>query len=146
KNGLSREISKVTVLDAPDGPKWLKGNEFILTSAYIFKDSSQLYNFIIELINVGASGLGIKVDRYLIDISDESIELANKNNFPIVPIPYKLVWSDIIGVFYELWYGTKKDQNLKKYEIGEMESIYEAFTWGSYQLMMKLTKLYSVPM
>ncbi|MGL5513051.1 MAG: PucR family transcriptional regulator ligand-binding domain-containing protein, partial [Sporomusa sp.] len=41
REGLNKEISTVTVLDAPDSPKWLKGKELILSSAYMFRDDNQ---------------------------------------------------------------------------------------------------------
>ena len=67
--GLGNSITKVTVMDAPDGPHWLKGGEFILTSTYMFNnDHDRLQSFCQDLISSRASAFGVKMGRYLLSL------------------------------------------------------------------------------
>lgn len=58
---LSVKIDSVNILDNPDVLKWIKKDELVITTGYIFKDSEDLqFNILRELKNIGCSGLGIK--------------------------------------------------------------------------------------
>ena len=35
--GLAREAQAVVLFDAPDGYRWLKGNEFVISSGYFLR-------------------------------------------------------------------------------------------------------------
>ena len=145
--GLDHVIKAVATLDAPDGPQWLRGGEFILSSSYIFKDNLDgIEKFVRDLIAVGAAGLGIKSGRYLPSIPTGVAELANQNGFPIITIPQKLVWSDIIAPFYELTYKISSSQNLIKFESGVIDSIFAASRWGAQRMMEEMTALFEIPM
>lgn len=144
--GLDNTVKTVTVLDAPDGPKWLKGKELILTSAYIFGDDEEkLFNFVQDLINVGASGLCIKMGRFVGEIPKKVCEIADLNTFPILKIPYRFVWTDIIAPFYELKYGLKSEKSIIKVEPNMIMPIFDASRRGSERLMGKLTEYLKIP-
>lgn len=147
KNGLDREVLSVTVLDAPDGPKWLKGGELILSSAYLFENNNVLLmDYISELIEVGASGLGIKIGRFVNSISKEVADFADAHAFPILKIPYKLVWTDIISPFYKLRYGLEQPQPPIRMDPEIIGTIVEASRWGTRRLVERLTELYRLPL
>ena len=40
-SGAGNAISTVTVIDTPDGAKWLSGGEFVITTAYMLKDDEE---------------------------------------------------------------------------------------------------------
>lgn len=95
--GLGRVIEYVTVVDAPDAADWLRGGEFVLTTAYTVKDTPEGQADLIErLIAAGAAGLGIKLRRFIDALSDEALASAERANFPIVELPFELAWADII--------------------------------------------------
>lgn len=97
-NGTDRRIHAATVFDSPDGYKSFKGNEFVLSTGYLFIDNVDLFKEVVQYLhehNVG--GLGIKIDRYLKTLPDEIYELANDINFPIIDIPYDAPWVNIIN-------------------------------------------------
>ena len=144
--GIDKEIKTVATLDAPDSPKWLKGNELILTSAYIFgEDTKRIEDFVKDLIEVGASGLAFKMGRHLKQVPLEVLELANRYEFPIITIPQKFVWTDIISSFYDLKYKINNSANIIRIESSVINQIFMASKWGSNQLMMKLTELFHHP-
>ena len=97
KKGLDRETQAVALFDAPDGYKWFKGKELVLSSGYLFKDNIELFkDVIIFLHSKNSTGMAIKKDRYLKEIPSEIIELSNDLGFPLINIPYNVAWIDII--------------------------------------------------
>lgn len=98
ERGLGRLIHAATVFDSPDGYKWFKGKEFVLSTGYLFLNNTQLFSEVILFLKKhNAAGLGIKTDRYLKDIPEEIIELANEIDFPIIEVPYDEPWVDLIS-------------------------------------------------
>ncbi|MDO7484838.1 PucR family transcriptional regulator ligand-binding domain-containing protein [Peribacillus frigoritolerans] len=82
--GLNREIESINSFDAPDVLSWLKPNELILTTGYLFQDNpQQLDQFVIELAKMNCSGLFIKLE----EIPQTTINIANMANLPILKIP-----------------------------------------------------------
>ena len=97
-SGAGNAISTVTVIDTPDGAKWLSGGEFVITTAYMLKDDEEaLLAFIHTLHRRKASGLGIKQGRYIESIPDSAISLADQLSLPLLLIPQKLPYADIIN-------------------------------------------------
>lgn len=144
--GIDKEIKTVITLDAPDSPKWLKGNELAMTSAYIFEENTQkIESFVRELIQVGASGLAFKMGRHLKQVPATVLELANRNAFPIITIPQKLVWTDVIATFYDLKYKINNNDNIIRIEPHIVNQVFLASKWGSKQLLAKLTELFQIP-
>lgn len=95
--GLGRRVSTVTVMDAPDIYDWMKGGEFLITTAYIMKDNPlELKDLIIRLNKNGASALGIKIGRFIEKLPDVVKDTADRLNFPIIHIPINYAFSDVI--------------------------------------------------
>ncbi|MDR2035524.1 MAG: PucR family transcriptional regulator [Coriobacteriales bacterium] len=146
KEGAAREVTAVSVLDAPDSYKWLKGGELILTSGYMFGEDVRLLElFLDNLIKAGASGLGIKKERFLSKVPESIVRIANKNQFPVLEIPYQLVWSDVISRFYRLHHGVP-EKGITPLETDVIRQVYRAARWGSRPLLEKLTELFNVPL
>lgn len=98
KTGLHRIISTVTVIDAPDGVVWCKGGEFVITSGFAVKDGSHLIMTLIQqLVACKASGIGIKTERYIKSIPPEVLEFAEQQSFPIIFVPNRYAFCDIIN-------------------------------------------------
>ena len=98
KTGLHRRVSTVTVIDTPDGATWIKGNEFVITTAYAIKDdTAQITTLIKQLVQSNASALGIKTARFIKSIPNDAIETANELNFPLISIPDEYAFRDIIN-------------------------------------------------
>lgn len=104
ENGLSKTISSINIMDNPDTVPWLKENELILSTGYIFI-STDIYKTIIQnLHEKGCCGLGIKMHRYMESIPKEMIEQANALDFPIFAIPFSTTMEQIINiVYYEMF-------------------------------------------
>jgi len=97
KGGINRSIKAISIIDAPDGYKWLKGGEFVVTTAYMVKDNlDDLMELIININNAGVSAFGIKIHRYINELPDSIINLANELNLPLISIPNEVPYAEII--------------------------------------------------
>ncbi|NLY84774.1 MAG: hypothetical protein GX077_00265, partial [Tissierellia bacterium] len=98
ESNLDRETQAVSLFDAPDGYKWVKGKELILSTGYLFKDYVELFKDVILFLHKkNSTALGIKTKRYLNEIPEEIIDLCNELDFPLIHIPYEVAWIDIIN-------------------------------------------------
>ena len=102
REGLSNQIEYMGVLDAPDSIQFVKQNEFVMSSGFIFSNNTSLaVEIISELCKRRAAGLGIKIFRYINSLSDEALRMANQNNLPILFIPNKYSWYELISPFMQ---------------------------------------------
>jgi purine catabolism regulator len=96
--GLDNYISKVNVMEVPDIVDWIKPGEFLLTTAYSIKDDIlKLNDLIPRMKEIGVSGLGIKMKRYVDALPQIILDTANQHQFPIINIPLELSFGDIIS-------------------------------------------------
>jgi len=125
QNGINNDVYNVTLIDAPDGYKWCKKGDFIVTTGYPFTGNKVgelgLMQLLENLVIKKCAGIGIKLGRYITSVPDEVISYANKNNFPIITLSNELSWSDVIvPVISEI----NKEH---KYELEMTHKVYEHF-------------------
>lgn len=98
RKGLYKEMQGITVFEAPDGFKWTKGKEMVLSSGYVIKQNPGCLTQSFEEGNIQrSSGLMLKRDRYVDKVSDEIIDLFNKYEIPLIMVPFSIPWMDIIS-------------------------------------------------
>lgn len=119
KNGLNNQIQGVTVLDADDGFHWSREKEFVISSGYVFMKNPNLFE---EYINSkyfkGTACFGIKLGRFLKEIPENIIEHFNKHKIPLIDIPYKDSWMDIMNALNV----TVMNKNINRFNIKEINS------------------------
>ena len=104
EKGLDHGIRGINIMDNPDTVPWLKKDELVLSTGYIFTATNIYKNIIQDLYQQGCSGLGIKMHRYMDSIPEEMIEQANRLDFPIFSIPFSLTMEEIVNlVYYEMF-------------------------------------------
>ena len=95
KNGLYRKVSYIDTMEVPNIQPWLKKNLLLITTGYSIKDDPEaLPRLIADLQKAGAAGLAIKT-RFLGDISEETVRLAEKMAIPLIEIPKEIPFVDI---------------------------------------------------
>ncbi|MFB5197577.1 PucR family transcriptional regulator [Neobacillus sp. KR4-4] len=98
ESGTTREVKSVNMMDAPDIIPFLHENEFLITTAYHFKDQpSKLTELVQAMADQGCAGLGIKTKRFLDKVPLEAINLANELAFPIIELPLELSLGEIVN-------------------------------------------------
>jgi PucR family transcriptional regulator, purine catabolism regulatory protein len=98
ESGKNREITTVNMMDAPDIIPFLSPNEFLVTTAYHIKDQPEL---LMDLINAmasrGCAGLGVKTKRFLQEVPQDALNLANELSLPIIELPLDLSLGEIVN-------------------------------------------------
>lgn len=94
---LDVNVGTVTVMEVPDVIQWLRGEDFLITSLYaIGDDEEKQCRLLYDLLEARSACLAIKTGKYAHRICDKMIDIANKNHFPLLRIPYEMTYIDII--------------------------------------------------
>ena len=90
-SGLSRDVASIEISETPDVRHYLAKDSFLLTTGYAFKDNPiELCQLISEINDLPCAGIGIKLRRFIDELPQEVMDLANRLNFPIIQIPVSL--------------------------------------------------------
>ncbi|MFC0471114.1 PucR family transcriptional regulator [Halalkalibacter kiskunsagensis] len=88
EQGLNKTVQSVNLMDAPDIIHYLTGEQLLLTTAYSIKNNpNALIELVTQMAKQGCAGLGLKTKRFIEEIPNEVIEIANELHFPIIEIP-----------------------------------------------------------
>lgn len=110
EKGLDNSILSVNVMEVPDVLEWVRPGEFLLTTAYVFRDDiSSIEQIIPELSSRSVCGLGIKTQRYIEEVPEEALELANRIDFPIIRIPQEVPYGELIKEIFNYIIGQQRD-------------------------------------
>ncbi|KAB7709200.1 hypothetical protein F9802_03590 [Bacillus aerolatus] len=89
--GLKRAVESIEISETPDVIHFLAENSLLLTTGYAFKDDPQgLCSLISQINERPCAGIAIKLKRFIDEIPEEVIDLANLLEFPIIQIPESL--------------------------------------------------------
>ncbi|MET3505413.1 PucR family transcriptional regulator [Halalkalibacter oceani] len=96
--GAERIVQHVAVMEVPDTIRWLKGNDFLLSSLFSVKDDPEaLEQLVPQLIEKNCAGLAIKTYHALEEgIPAIILEQANAYQFPIIEIKNEVSYLDIM--------------------------------------------------
>lgn len=104
--GLDNIIERATVLDAPDSVYWVKANDFIMTTAFAFKDQRQEFvDLLPVLAGRGVAAMAVKKNRFLHTLPDGFVPSAIELNIPVFVMPDDCAYTDVFMPLYqELFY------------------------------------------
>lgn len=87
-SNLTQPLESVEITETPDVADFIPKNVMILTTAMIYKDDQEkLKPFIDSLKQAECVALGIKVGRFLDEISPEIVAYASAVDLPLIKIP-----------------------------------------------------------
>lgn len=87
-SNLTQPLESVEITETPDVADFIPKNVMILTTAMIYKDDQEkLKPFINSLKQAECTALGIKVGRFLDEISPEIVAYASAVDLPLIKIP-----------------------------------------------------------
>ncbi|WMJ86984.1 PucR family transcriptional regulator [Anaerocolumna sp. MB42-C2] len=98
--GGDNPIVGINIMDNPDTVPWLKKNELILSTGYLFTSTDLYRHIIYDLHERNCAGLGIKLNRYLDELPSEMLEQSNELGFPIFCIPFGSTMEEIANQVY----------------------------------------------
>lgn len=112
--GLHRMVDGIAVMESSDSANYIYRNNILLTNSQLFSSNTEFFKTTLLLLNEkGASGMFIKLNRYLKEIPREIKELADNLNFPILSVPKDLPSTDVINtITYEILYSNAYDPQL----------------------------------
>ncbi len=100
KEGLSRTVKWVHVVEVTKISNLLRGKELILSTGVGWREDDSLFlSLLRQLIECDASGLCIELGTYASSIPKEALELANRHHFPLIlfleEVPFVEITHDI---------------------------------------------------
>lgn len=98
KNGLHRTVKWVHIIEVSEVSNLLNGNELILSTGVGWKEGkATLLSLVQQLIDCKAAGLCIELRKYMTmtDVPEETIQLANQYDFPIIVFDHEVRFVDI---------------------------------------------------
>lgn len=143
---LDTPITSVNILDNPDVVKWIKHNELVLTTGYIFKDNPERQRKIIhDLSDAGCSALCIKIKRFFKNIPELMIEEAEKAGLPLIEIPFFYPFSDISKTVYHGIYSLETmDIQREQKLIADLSFLF--FNKGNvYEMLYRISDFFEKP-
>jgi purine catabolism regulator len=102
RGGLNKTIQWAHVVDLPEVAEWVREGVLLFTTAFGLKDRPDLQNTLIsELARLGVAGMVVAVGRYFHDIPARMIEQADEFDFPIVTLPWKVPFIEVMRAISE---------------------------------------------
>lgn len=96
--GLLNTINNVTIMEVPDITRWLKGEELLLTTLYTIKDAPEAQRLLIQqLSQIKTAALAVKPYHFVGAIPEAILEEAEKYGLPVIEIPEKVSYLDILS-------------------------------------------------
>ena len=96
--GLKKKIQGVTLLDAPDGLRWAKGKELMLSSGYAIKMEPDCLKASFDRGDMDKiSAFMLKRGRYVDSIPEETVALFNEHNIPLISMPFEISWMELMN-------------------------------------------------
>lgn len=112
-----KSVEWISVIEMPV-ENFVRENEFVLTTGIgCHGDPKLLEQFVKDVIQSGATALGIATGRYVFDIPDRIITLAYENDFIIIDIPWEIRFGDIMQMVLEEINQDNKSERQKTEEI-----------------------------
>ncbi len=140
--GSYRDITAVNVIDSPDCHSYFHGGEFLLTNTYIMRDDiSILKDIITACAKIGVSAIGIKLNRFIRELPEDYIDMANKLNFPVILLPVDVAFEGIIRLVYS------EIVNTQYIRLAYSEKVHSSFTQlvlqggSTHQILHNLSEL-----
>ncbi len=95
--GLDRIVAAVNVMEVPDILDWVRPGELLVTTLYPLRDNPEAQrNLIPSLARKGLVGIAITPESYIDKIPEEMIQAAEALDFPLIELPPKVSFIDII--------------------------------------------------
>lgn len=144
---LSKPVTGITVMDAPDIADWLKGGEVILTSLYPIRSHSDqdMKDWVAHLSAKHISALIVKIDKVFTKIPAVITESCESYSIPIITIPIDVAFVDIMYPVMERLFDSKVT------ELQYFKAVHDQFTAlsladaGMEQIIKTLEKLIGNP-
>ncbi|MRH44299.1 PucR family transcriptional regulator [Aquibacillus halophilus] len=106
-----KPIEWISVIEMPV-ENFVRKNEFVLSTGIGCEDKPELLEkFVRDVIQSGASVLAFATGRYIFDIPDRVLELADEHDLVIIDVPWEIRFADILQtVMHEITVDKQKER------------------------------------
>ena len=112
KGGLNREVTWTNTTEMWRNIDFIHKNELVFTTGiYARKKKNDLYMLVKSLYEMGAAGIVLNLGPYIQEISDEIIQFANDNDFPVMTLPWEVRITDTYYTICEYLIKTTGKEN-----------------------------------
>ena len=94
----SRIVSHVTIMESPDLYKWVTGGEFVLTTWYSLRTDPALAEASFRKLAPKIAAIGIKTHRFIDDIPDVIIKIAEEFKLPVFEIKRDTFFRELVNI------------------------------------------------
>lgn len=97
-SGLNRTVFGWSVAERFDFHLWIKGGEYIMSMMTFASDpdsENEISEWVLSLVESGASGLGIKRSIYNSNVPQFLLEIGDRNRFPIIEMDDDIILSNL---------------------------------------------------
>ncbi len=104
--GMQRPVTGLNVMEVPDVLGWVKPHELLVTTGFPLLDAARrldvprMVALVQGLYDRSLAGFAIKLGRYVDEVPEEVLRLADTLDFPIVQIPDKVAFDDVLKDAY----------------------------------------------
>ena len=120
--GLDNAVQSVNVMEVPDILEWVRPGELLVTTMYPLRnDAAALETLVPQLADKGLAGLAVTPSDYMSVLPESMVDSANKLGFPIIELPEKVSFIDIIQPI------TNEILKLQADELRESERLHRQF-------------------
>ncbi|MGG1689196.1 PucR family transcriptional regulator ligand-binding domain-containing protein [Heyndrickxia ginsengihumi] len=115
---LTQPIESISVIETPV-ERLIRENEIVLTTAIGCEENDTFKSFIKAIYASHAAAIAIAIGRNVTTIPESILKFARKHEFPIILLPWKIRFSDIIkivteGVYKQKQYFADKADSLQR--------------------------------
>ena len=130
---LDQPITSLSVLETPDYEKYILENSLILTTLYPIQNDTALFKKLMYTLKArSASGIAIKLHRYVDSIPDEILQLANKLQFPVLTLDSDVNFSCLFNrVLSEIQMHEYRQENIEELYPQIVKAIYQSPSAGT---------------
>ncbi|WP_456271451.1 PucR family transcriptional regulator [Bacillus sp. AK031] len=122
--GIRRQVKWVHVVEVTTIRNLLSGNELILTTGLALKEEEAFLSLIQQLIESGASALGIELDTNISEIPAAVLQCAEENAFPVIvfekEVPFVGITQDIHSILINQQYSMMKKLDCYAQELNKI--------------------------
>jgi PucR family transcriptional regulator, purine catabolism regulatory protein len=122
--GIRRQVKWVHVVEVTTIRNLLNGNELILTTGLALKEEETFLSLIQQLIESGASAIGIELDTNITEIPVSVLRCAEENDFPVVvfekEVPFVGITQDIHSILINQQYSMIKKLDCYAQELNKV--------------------------
>ncbi len=102
RRGLDHNIRWTHIVDNPDMVPWVGDGILLVTTAFAIKDNPEIKtDLIARLVEKNVSGMMFSFGKYINEIDQEMIQMADKLDFPLLTIPWEVPLVEVTHAIHE---------------------------------------------